>query len=140
MEGEKAALESAISREAASSALERVIAGGTLAAASHLKNFLRYIVEETLAGRAGHIKEYAIGVEVYGRGTNFNPKIDAIVRVEAGRLRAKLMEYYAGGGSGDPVRIELPKGSYVPVFRMRSGPAAPDRRLPLKPKRVLIAL
>jgi TolB-like protein/tetratricopeptide (TPR) repeat protein len=132
--------ESGISPEAARRSLERVVAGSPLAASVHLKNFLRYIVEETLAGRADNIKEYTIGVEVYKRGADFNPKADAIVRVEAGRLRAKLTEYYAGAGSSDPIRIVLPKGSYVPGFRMQGGVAAPDRRLRLRSRRLVIGL
>ena len=79
--------------------------------------FLRFIVEETLAGRADKLSEYAIGVEVYDRGESFEPSADAIVRVDARRLRSKLREYYDTVGSNDPLLIEVPKGTYSPVFR-----------------------
>jgi serine/threonine-protein kinase len=72
-------------------------------------------VEETISGRANSIKEYAIGVEVYGRPVGYDPKIDAIVRVEAGRLRGKLENYYRTEGAANELRLELPKGRYVPI-------------------------
>jgi len=73
-------------------------------------------VEETVAGRAAQIKEYTIGVQIYRRGVGFDPKADAIVRVEAARLRGKLKQYYSGPGAEEPVQIILPSGTYVPVF------------------------
>src|SRR5687768_15988108 len=74
---------------------------------------LNYLVTETLAGRAEILKFYTIGVEVYDRDADFDPAIDAIVRVQAGQLRSKLREYYDGDGSNDPIRFELPKGNYA---------------------------
>jgi hypothetical protein len=62
-------------------------------------------------------REYSIGIEVYGRKPDFDPRVDAIVRVEASRLRGKLREYYDSAGRTDPIRIELPKGSYAPLFK-----------------------
>ncbi len=77
------------------------------------QNFLRYIVEEALAGRADRLKGYVIATEVFGRPASFDPQIDPIVRIEAGRLRDKLHEYYATEGRADTIVIDLPKGSYV---------------------------
>jgi serine/threonine-protein kinase len=74
------------------------------------------VVGETVARRGDQIKEYNIGVEVYKRPPGYDPKVDAIVRVEAGRLRSKLAKYYVDQGATDPVRIELPRGTYVPVL------------------------
>ena len=88
-----------------------------------LCRFLRFIVAETLAGRSDGIKEYVIGVDVYGRSAEFDPRTDAIVRVEAGRLRAKLTRYYLGEDHGLSVHIALPRGTYVPVLTPL-GPAA----------------
>jgi adenylate cyclase len=68
-------------------------------------------------GRESELKESLIAIEVFGRKPDYDPKLDSIVRTEAGRLRARLAGYYAGEGSGDPVIIELPKGGYIPVFR-----------------------
>lgn len=99
--------------------LENILASAELGSAPSLQRFLRHVVEETLAGRSGSLKEYAIGSVVFGRGEDFNPRIDPIVRVQARNVRARLEQYYAGPGARDPVIIELPKGTYVPVFRSR---------------------
>jgi adenylate cyclase len=85
----------AAAAEAASSAavraqLDRIIASSEFAAPERLRRFLRYIVEETLAGRADRIKAYTIGVEVFGRDEGFDPQADTVVRIEAGRLRRRL--------------------------------------------------
>ena len=70
-----------------------------------------------------YLKGYTIATEALGRDDNFDPQIDPIVRVEAGRLRYALEHYYSNGGAGDPVVIELPRGSYVPTFhRNRNAP------------------
>jgi serine/threonine-protein kinase len=82
-------------------------------------------VEETLAGRASGIKEQVLGLEVFDRGQDFNPRLDPIVRVQARNLRSRLAKYYEGPGAMDPIRIELPKGTYIPVFH-QVGPAAPE--------------
>ena len=84
-----------------------------------LSNFLKYIVEETLAGNLKSLKEYTIGVNGLGKKADFNPQIDAIVRIHAGRLRRLLTEYYNGPGAQDKILIEVVKGSYVPVFSQR---------------------
>ncbi len=83
-------------------------------------------MESTLAGDEKQIKEYLIGVEVFGRPADYDPKVDPIVRIEAGRLRKKLAEYYGGPGGNDAVIIELPKGGYVPVFGPRPRKSEPE--------------
>ena len=80
--------------------------------------FLRFVVETTLAGRADRLKGYTVGVEALGRRDDFDPQVDAIVRVEAIRLRAALARYYSGAGASDH-RIEMPRGGYVPQFGWR---------------------
>lgn len=105
--------------EQALAALERVLASAPFAGAGRLRAFLAYIVHEAVAGRGELIKGYTLGREVFERGPDFDPQLDSIVRVEAGRLRARLAEYYRGEGADDPVRIELPKGGYVPSFHLR---------------------
>ena len=79
--------------------------------------FLRYVVEATLRGEQDRIKGYTIAVEALGRGDDFDPQDDPIVRVEATRLRRAMRNYYENGGKGDPLHIDLPVGRYVPVFR-----------------------
>ncbi len=105
--------------------LESILSSAELGSAPSLQRFLRHVVEETLAGRGDSLKEYCIGSMVFGRGELFNPKIDPIVRVQARNVRARLEQYYAGPGARDAVIIELPKGTYVPVFRQREKTAPP---------------
>src|SRR6516225_2088041 len=100
-----------------------------------LCRFLRFVFERHLEGRDQEIKESLIAVEVFGRKPDYDPKQYSIVRTEAGRLRARLAEYYAGEGRLDPVVIDLPKGGYVPVFREAEPTveiSAPSRPLPRK--------
>ena len=99
--------------------LARVVESPQFRGAPKLSRFLTFVVDTALAGQGGQIKESLIGVEVYGRPADYNPQIDSTVRVEAGRLRARLRQYYETTGQDEPVEIELPKGRYVPVFRER---------------------
>jgi len=109
--------------ELVNSQVARILKNPALASSPSLCRFLRYIVEETLAGRSSTIKEYSLGVHVFGRGDEFNPRLDPIVRVQARNLRARIARYYASEGANDPIVIELPKGAYVPVFNYRAMPA-----------------
>ena len=97
--------------------LERILASEEFSQSGSLQRFLRYVVERTLEGQAEGLKEYNVGVDVLGRGESYDPRTDTIVRVQAGRLRSKLQEYYHAHGRGDQVRIEIPKGTYVPDFQ-----------------------
>ena len=99
--------------------LERILTSPPLESSPSLCRFLRFVVEETLAGRSCCLKEYSLGVVAFGRGENFDPRIDPIVRVQARNLRGRLGQYYAGPGAHDPILIELPKRTYVPVFHTR---------------------
>src|ERR1044072_5217180 len=100
-------------------ALQRMIVSDVFSRSPQLGAFLRFVVEAVLHGRAERIKAYTIGVEVLRRDTKFDPQLDPIVRVEATRLRRTIERYYAGPGASDSVIIDLPRGSYVPVFRRR---------------------
>ncbi|HYN05962.1 MAG TPA: hypothetical protein VES67_01105 [Vicinamibacterales bacterium] len=99
--------------------LARMLAGEGFANAERLSRFLRYVVERSIAGEAGQLKEYVIGREVFDRNEDYDPRLDSIVRVEAGRLRSKVDEFYNGPGRGDDVIIQLRRGSYAPVFELR---------------------
>lgn len=99
-------------------ALERVVCSAALQRCSQLQRFLRFIVEETLAGHGDRLKEYVVGVEVFGRPSGYDPRIDSLVRVEAKRLREAMENYYADEGREELVRIDFLKGSYTPSFRM----------------------
>jgi TolB-like protein len=106
--------------------LDRILASKGFSTAGRLSKLLRYVVEKSLAGETDQLKEYAVGVEVFERDGNYDPRIDSIVRVEAGRLRGRLQEYYNGEGAGSPIRISLPRGGYSALFEHASAPAVPD--------------
>ena len=105
-------------------AAARVLASLAFQASPNLAAFLRFVVEATLSGQSDRIKGYTIGTEALGRGGDFDPQADPIVRVEAGRLRRTLYSYYANGGADDPIVIALPIGSYVPTFTLREQAAS----------------
>ena len=105
--------------------LERLLASEALAASSRLRRFLSFIVERTLDGEGQKLKEYAVGIEVFDRDDQYDPRIDSIVRVEAGRLRARLDEYYRQAGLADAVIVRIPRGGYVPVFERRPAASVP---------------
>src|ERR1700722_6812198 len=94
--------------------LGRILASPPFVKSDRLAQFLRFTVEMTLEGRTGELKESTIGVEVYGREPDYSPKTDAIVRVEARRLRGKLMEFREANNGA--CLIDLPKGTYVPIL------------------------
>jgi len=116
--------------------LNRILAAAEFKEALRLRSFLTFVVETALAGKADRIKSYTIAVEAFGRDTGFDPQADPIVRVEAGRLRRALAQYYALGGRDDPMVIELPRGSYVPSFRHRTPPLG-LRKPPFSGRRAL---
>lgn len=97
--------------------LMRVVDGRVFAGSQRLRAFLIYIVEESINGRASEIKGFTIAQDVFSRADPEDAQNSTIVRVEAGRLRRRLIEYYADEGRKNPVRIDVPKGSYVPHFR-----------------------
>ena len=99
--------------------LARILASPLFANAPSQERMLRYVVEHSLAGEAGRLKEYALGVEVFDRGGDFDPRQDTIVRVQGRRLRDRLADYYREQGAEDPVGISLPKGHYVPTYHWR---------------------
>ncbi len=103
--------------DAARQQLERVLESPGFARNERLSRFLRFLVERRLEGRDDELKESVIGVEVFGRRPDYDPRRDAIVRTEAGRLRARLSEYDLREGKNDALVIELPKGGYIPAFR-----------------------
>ncbi len=100
--------------------LERILAASAFRRSPKLSQFLRYVSDHHLAGRdAAELKEYAIGVEVFQRGSDFDPRTDNIVRSQAHRLRALLASYYTGEGAQDHIVVDLPRGSYLPHFSLR---------------------
>jgi len=123
-------------------ALKRVLSSDNFVNAQRLSAFLRFAVERTLAGEGSQLKEYLLGTEVFGKGPDFDPRLDPVVRVEARRLRAKLHEYYDGPGRADPIRIVLRKGGYTPTFEQLGleRNADPGRARPLRWIWILVVL
>jgi TolB-like protein len=139
--------------------LVRIVGSGEFQGSERTRRFLRYVVEEGLAGRADRIKAFSVAVAAFDRDETFNPQTDPIVRIEAARLRRCLERYYLVAGPQDEVRIGIPKGSYVPDFSWNQGgktgsaadgeagspaetpPASPFRRLvPSSPRLMLASL
>src|SRR6266581_3770070 len=107
--------------------LDRVLGSPTFQQVDRLKRFLTFITLEALGGRSDQLKEYVIGVQVFGKEQTFDPRTDPIVRVQARRLRARLVRYYREEGQQDEIVIELPKGGYAPTFKRRAGGVVPRR-------------
>lgn len=106
------------STEEIRSQLERIFQTGPLARANRTRKLLEYIVNQSLAGNARRLKQYSIATEALGRGSDFDPDTDPIVRLEASKLRRALEDYYLRSKANDTVRISVPKGSYVPAFEL----------------------
>jgi tetratricopeptide (TPR) repeat protein len=125
--------------------LERILTNPPLSTSPSLSRLLRFIVEETLDGRAESINEVTLGTRVFNRREDFNPRTDPIVRVQSHHLRARLTQYYSGAGANDAVVIELPPRTYVPVFRTTQSaveapvPVPPPQQQAVPPKRDLRA-
>ena len=114
--------------------VKRILQSKHFAKTRKRNRFLEFVCEQTLLGNADKLNEYVLGVEVYGRGADFNPQEDAIVRVQASDIRKSLREYYADEGKSDPWRIDLPPGHYVPQFARGPGaPSAPAAAPPSAP-------
>ena len=99
--------------------LRRILASKAFRQVDRLQSFLSFIVEEMLAARGDKLKEFVIGVEVFGKESSFDPRMDPLVRVQARRLRTRLVRYYREEGQNDEIVIDLPKGGYEPIFQRR---------------------
>jgi len=106
------------SEDAIRAELTRLLSSHEFRASKRSQEFLRYVVEHTLSGDADKLKERNIGIDVFGRPSSYDPTDDATVRVKAGEVRKRLGLYYASEGAHDPIRIDLPGGTYVPEFRI----------------------
>ena len=113
----------AVGRDQCFQQIERLTKSHSLHSSESLCRLLRYLAEHSLDHPGVALKEYQIATEVLGRPPGFDPQSDSTVRVQAGRLRVKLAEYYAHEGIDDPILVEIPKGSYLLAFQLRSKPA-----------------
>ncbi len=123
--------------ESVRATLDKILASPGFATADRLSRFLRYTVEETLNGQTDKLKESLLGIDVFGRKPTYDPRVDAVVRTEAVKLRARLRDYYDSDGRDDEIIIDLPKGRYIPAFRFRDklmlSPAAEAAEKSLRP-------
>ena len=104
--------------------INRLVSSHALHGSESLCKLLRYLAKHAVDHPGTPIKEFQIATEVFGRSADFDPQLDSMVRVQAGRLRSKIVEYYSSDGLDDPIVVELPKGTYVLSFHPRSNPAA----------------
>jgi len=116
--------------EAIREQLERLLAHPLFANSKRYPVFLAYAVEQTLKGGASDLKERSIGVEVFGRSPSYDANADPVVRITAGEVRKRLVQYYYDPAHNGELIVELPSGSYVPQFRASERPAAPEPSLP----------
>src|SRR5690349_9772522 len=113
-----------ITPEALAVELDRICESPAFRHSLRHQQFLRHLVACKLAGRLAELREIALGIDFFGRvASTYDPKVDAVVRVEAGRLRQRLDRYYHGEGLSAPLEISLDKGSYVPTIRARAAAA-----------------
>src|SRR5580658_8136381 len=114
--------------------LDRILSNFATSGANRRSRLLRYLVEQTLEDRPESLKESVIATEVFDRAPGYDPRIDSVVRVEVGRLRARLTEYYEKAGVDATVRIEIPRGAYRPTFVFRE--STPQTIIPVKPRAI----
>lgn len=117
-------------REVCLAQIDKLAASQVLHGSESLCKLLRYLAKHALDHPGTPIKEYQIATEVFGRSDDFDPQLDSMVRVQAGRLRAKLAEYYSANGTEDAIVVELPKGTYVLAFHHRTPAARPHSGQP----------
>lgn len=121
-------------RRAIREQVDRILTSDAFAQSQRRRRFLSYIVTEMLAGNGERLKSYTVAIEVFDREKSFDSAANPLVRIEAGRLRDKLRAYYAHEGAYDPIRIDLPKGSYAPLIEFREavplGPPLANDALP----------
>ena len=114
-----------MSADAIRGELKTILEDAEFEATDRLRAFLRFVVEETLRGRADQLKGYTIATAVFGRSEDFDPARDPVVRIQAGRLRRALERYYLITRDREPIRIDIPKGGYVPQFSALPSSSSP---------------
>ncbi|UCD77953.1 MAG: hypothetical protein JSW26_21465 [Desulfobacterales bacterium] len=113
--------ESALDNKKIQRQLQRILDSPEFKATKSQREFFQFVVSEALAGRSHEIKGYTVATRVFGRKADFDPNLDPIVSIQANKLRRALERYYLVTGQNDPVRIDIPKGTYVPTFHEHIG-------------------
>lgn len=120
------------------SALQRLLASQDFPATPRNRRFLAYVVEKTIAGAAEDVSGYGVATDVFGRPVSFNPALDPIVRIEAGKLRRDLEFYYLKSGAAEAIGISLPRGGYIPTFHRRSPVGPKPAEVSLDPRGITV--
>src|ERR1700689_5106504 len=119
--------------------IDNIIKSHSLRGSESLCKLLQYLAKQSLNHPGAPLKEYQIATEVYGRPADFDPQSDSTIRVQAGRLRLKLAEYYAGEGAGDTILVKIPKGSYHLIFEAKGLDSEPlPQIVPSRPTALVV--
>src|SRR3954470_1041966 len=110
--------------------VQRIVSSKAFRTSEVHRNLLMYFAEKSLAGEAQNLKEYTVGLDVFGKPSSYDPRQESVVRMHVGRLRQKLAEYYRTEGQDDPVIVDLPKGAFTLVFSPRPVPDVAPAALP----------
>src|SRR5499427_1986567 len=106
--------------------IQRLVASKTFKTSEVHRNLLTYLAEKSLSGDAQNLKEYTVGLDVFGKPSTYDPRQESVVRMHVGRLRQKLTEYYRTEGVDDPIVIDLPKGGFALTFAARPAAVEPE--------------
>src|SRR5436190_3435924 len=113
--------------------IQRIVASKAFKTSEVHRNLFNYLADKSLAGEAQNLKEYTVGLDVFGKPSTYDPRQESVVRMHVGRLRQKLTEYYRTEGVEDPVLLDLPKGGFAMTFALRPVAVEPDVAPPAVP-------
>src|ERR1700733_4291779 len=102
--------------EANQTQVQRIVQSKAFRTSEVHRNLLQYLAEKSLSGTADSVKEYTVGLDVFGKPASYDPRQESVVRMHVGRLRQKLAEYYRSEGVDDPILVDLPKGGFTLTF------------------------
>src|SRR6266576_1174343 len=106
--------------------IQRIVASKAFKTSEVHRNLFNYLADKSLAGEAQNLKEYTVGLDVFGKPASYDPRQESVVRMHVGRLRQKLAEYYRIEGGDDPIVVDLPKGGFSLTFDARPVPSPAD--------------
>src|SRR3954462_10048727 len=113
--------------------IQRIVSSKAFKTSEVHRNLLNYLAGKSLSGEAQNLKEYTVGLDVFGKPPSYDPRQESVVRMHVGRLRQKLAEYYRTDGVADPIIVDLPKGGFALTFEARPVPEPVDMPLPASP-------
>lgn len=128
-----------VGEELAREQVARILQSETFRTSEVLRRLLKFLADKSFAGEADQLKEYTIGIDALGRPAGYDPRVDSGVRIQVGRLRQKLTDFYINEGKDDPVVVEVPKGRFRLSFEHRQQPPIPSEEPPVQPAAVLTA-